>query len=507
MPNESDTAKDAAKKISDKTNKQIMSNSVMALRQDIEERLGKDGDAHQIFEEKVKKLYGKDAIKSKNFSPKVFINVEYSKPNNDSFAKIYSKIEKVAGVNENEESSYALYLKIISPGKDTNIPYYEKGYIYNKCGRFAVCHDIGHVVINLEDLINGVTENKGNIKDTQSQKKESKANIFSYIQSDFRDFDLLELDGQLDLDKAFEEYKEKIEGKIDKKDFINIFNKSKGLYEKSKLYTMSYPIFALNDMINEEFDAKYQGLRKELEKKRNESKGMKEKREKLEKEKEESEEKLEVLNEEIKKWKAESIEEGNEPNPNGKKLINISKKANAVNEKIWDLDKKINGLTREINYLKDEENKITKEICDLDKGNPKVNIYLTSTETDNDEFTIDCYNCKNESDKENFYCFEIAIKRFSREEREDIGKEICKAIGCIYYAYEGIIGKYEKNKDKKGHYKCEISKIMQELELDKTKINDFAENLYGLRDGFIKKNNESLKKEKALKKRLKKLAE
>ncbi len=213
MINENDTVEEAAKKVSDETDSQIMSNSVMALRQCIEDRLKKSGDVNSIFKKKVKDLYGDDV--ESDSSHKAYVRLEYDYTQKiKSYARIYPIIDKVVAVGKGEKFSYALHLYIISNGKRAFSPPYENGFIFENCGRFAVGHDIGHTVMNLGELINAATIGVGNVQNvTSNASKECEADFFSYIQSDLRDFDLLKLNGHLDLDKVFENYKPKVKEK------------------------------------------------------------------------------------------------------------------------------------------------------------------------------------------------------------------------------------------------------------------------------------------------------
>jgi hypothetical protein len=77
MINENDTAKEAAGKVSNETNIQIMSNSVMSLRQCVEDRLKKDGNANSTFEKQIKLLYKLDNIKFSESSYKAYLYLEY----------------------------------------------------------------------------------------------------------------------------------------------------------------------------------------------------------------------------------------------------------------------------------------------------------------------------------------------------------------------------------------------------------------------------------------------
>jgi hypothetical protein len=494
MSNKNDVAEEAAEKINNKSNLQIMSHSVMALKQNIEDKLKKDGDVNSIFEEKIKSLYGKDAIESDKPSYKAYVRLEWTDDlieqdkddsKNYAFARIYSKIDRVLSV-EDGSVSYALHLGITSHGKGTS-SYDDEGFISEDCGRFAVGHDIGHTILNLNDLIRNTTTN-----DNQSIIKEKKdddtakhyeADFFSYMLSDFRDFYLLELDGKFDLGKASESYKKKAISKFlgsviketvseafinkeqDKKQFFNrikdkieerlneikeVFEKSKKLYDDSLQYTMSHPIIALNEIINSKFQS-------------------------------EVDDKLEELRNELKKREFE------------KKSISLTGDFSEIEiEKIFS-KYKIDGEMEDLN----------RKIEDLENKKPGINVHLISKEGNNKELYIDCYNRRDENSKKDSYCFEIAIKKFSsKEEKNNRSKEICKAIGFIYFGYKLIIKRFE-NDNKLGHLIISnMQQYINDFELSEEKINDFADKLCNSRrDNFENKRND-IKKETNLKNRL-----
>jgi len=493
MSNEEDVFK-AAEEISSETNLQIMSHSVMALKQYIEDRLKKDNDANPIFEEKLKSLYGENVIKLGNSSYKAYVYlectedlIEQGKDNFKNFARIYSKIDKVLSV-EDDSISYALHLRITSHGKGTS-SYDNKGFISESCGRFAVGHDIGHAVLNLDDLINDAVTN-----DNQSIIKEKKdcdtarhyeVDFFSYILSDLRDFYLLELDGKFDLSKAFKSYNYKAISKflgdivketvfetlIDKKqneeqffneindkinDKINerlngieeVFKKSKKLYDYSLQYTMSHPIIALNRRINSKFQL-------------------------------DVDDKLEKLRNKLKKHelKRDSI-------------------TLAGDFKI-DIEKIISKYKIHI-----EMENLNNEMENLENEKPGINIHLISKEEHGEEPTIDCYNRRDENGKKNFYCFEIVIKKFSNKEKNNLCIKICKAIGFIYFGYKLIIKRFNDD-NKLGHLIItDMQKSVNDFGLSEEEINNFANKLCNLRNVNFEKKRNDIKKETKLKNRL-----
>ncbi|GBU24801.1 hypothetical protein R83H12_01436 [Fibrobacteria bacterium R8-3-H12] len=486
MINENDTAEaeEVAKKISKETDCQIMSNSVMALRQCVEDRLEKNGNANSIlnansvsnanliFKKKVKDLYEEDM--EPNSSPKVYVHIDYYEPtSNDISARVFSRIDKVENTVD-KKISYALHLRIMSRGENRYFPSYDGSFISRNCGRFAVGHDICHTVINLDDLINAATKKESRIE-VLNKLKECKADFFSYIQSDLRDFDLIksELNGKisLDLNKAFSDYKLRKDEEIDKKlsekeknekdkiltEIRKVFDESEELYKYSKRYTMSYSIFALKKIINELHSLEYEKLN---EKHKNfvEELGRLIEKDKKFIEKENEERKLQV------------------PYGSGKKQVENNKKWNIIRIKMQETQKQIDNIKKEVNKLYEE--------------NPKVNVHLVSCETNGKEPTVYCSNRIDENGK-NFYCLEINIRDFSKEEKEYTDKEVCKAIGCLYFGYkERTIKKIIENK-------ClGIPEMLQKLGLKENKIDCFAKKLHELRDSFIKDKLERLKKEK-----------
>jgi len=489
MSNREDVLR-AAEEISSETNLQIMSHSVMALKQHIEDRLKKGNDTNPIFEEKLKSLYGENVIKSGNSSYKAYVYlectddlIEQGKDNFKNFARIYSKIDKVLSV-EDDSISYALHLRITSHGKGTS-SYDNKGFISESCGRFAVGHDIGHAVLNLDDLINDATAN-----DNQSIIKEKKdcdtarhyeVDFFSYIISDLRDFYLLELDGKFDLSKAFKSYnykaiskflgdvvketvfetlidkkqnEEQISNKINEKinERLNgieeVFKKSKKLYDDSLQYTMSHPIIALNKRINSQFQL-------------------------------DVDDKLEKLRNELKKHELK------------KDAITLAGGFKIDMEKIiskYKIHMEMENLNNEMENLENEK--------------PGINIHLISKEEHNEEPTIDCYNRRDESSKKNFYCFEIVIKKFSDKEKNNLCIKICKAIGFIYFGYRLIIKRF-KDDNKLGHLIiADMQKSINDFGLSEKEINDFASKLCNLRNVNFEKKRNDIKNETNLKNRL-----
>jgi hypothetical protein len=489
MPNENSTAEaeEAAEKINKEAGNQIMSNSVMALRQSIEDRLGKDKYINSVFKKKVRELFKED-IKPDSF-PKVYVHIDYEKPDNDKSARIFSRIDRVENAVD-KNVSYALHLRIISRGKNFNFPSYEsKGFISRNCGRFAVGHDICHAVINLDDLINAATikEEESKVEGLTNKQKELKADFFSYIQSDLRDFDLLEFDGKvLDLNKAFEDYQSEIKKEIDEKlteeeknergevleEIRKIFDESEKLYKCSKRYTMSYSIFTLKKIINESHNSEYEGLNK--------------KDKELNVEHENLNKKLGELTKEYDKWFKENEEEAKDAKVSG---YSNGDKIKRNNRKMQKIRQKINETKAEIEKIKVEKRIIDKKINKLNEDNPKVNIHLVSRENYG-ESTIECYNRIDDGGK-NFYCFEINIKNYSKEEKECVNKEVCKAIGCIYFGYKEKTIKKIVDKGSLG-----IPTMLQQLELEESKIDKFAEKLHDLRDGFIKGRRKRLMEEK-----------
>ena len=523
MPNNNDAVKEAAKEISEKANRQIMSHTVMALKQYIESKLIKGDDINSTFEKRIKALYGADAIKPDNISYKTYITDNLIKQENDDFknyARIYSKIDKVLSVKD-DSISYALHLRITSNGKGKS-SYDDEGFVSEDCGRFAVGHDIGHAFLNLGDLIRRATtgdnQSVHEIDDYTERCYEYEYDFFSYILSDLRDFYLLELSGTFDLDKAFESYKNKanykflesvideiipemfdindisldndeilldndempfdidefsnkVEEKTEKKfnEIKNIFKKSKKLYDDSLQYTMSHPIIALNEIIKSKFQKDK----------------LKELREKLKK----LEDKLKELKEKLKEYDSEekSIKLTGDHASNIKKMLSKRK------------------IRREMDDLNKEMDDLINEIDDLEIEKPGINIHLISKEEHSGELIIDCYNRRDENSKKNFYCFEIIIKKFSSKEKNDICKKTCKAIGFIYFYYNHIIDRFDGDNEL-GH--LQISNIQEYIskfacgENTIDDINNFAEELYSLRNINFKNKRADIKKETNLQNRL-----
>jgi hypothetical protein len=348
---------------------------------------------------------------------------------------MYPKIDKVTSVKDGS-LSYAFHINI-TVHVNPSISYDNDGFISENCGRFAVGHDSAHIVINLDGLINDATIS-GNTNSNVPRHYES--DFFSYIQSDLRDFCLLDLNGTMNLDKAFNDYK--VKGKI-KNEFQNedelkkirtVFDKSAELYHYSQRYSMSHVILALNNIINTE-------LRK----------------------------KTDVLRE---------------------KLTGLRKKATEC--KFRKLKYAERELTQEI-----ERTKI--ELSSLTNKDPRISIHLIVREHYGD-LTIDCYNRRDETSNKDFYCFEITIKTFSKEERNGVCYKLCEAIGCLYYGYDSIIKRYKSNEI--GHNIGTVAEMQEKLGLNKDEIGVFTKKLFKLREENFVAKRKAIKANEKLKVRL-----
>lgn len=451
MSNENCT--EVAKEISDRADKQVLSHIIMVLKQRIEVRLKKNGDANSEFENRVKALYGNDAVKCKNVSDhKAYINVEGIDIKNSgmkTFARVFPKIDKVLSVNNNQDVSYALHLKITS-GNGTPA-YDENGFIREDCWRFAVGHDIGDIVLNLKHLIKCAIADGAQSKDDIPNDKDNipkhyQSDFFSYMLSDLRDYDLLGFRGQLNLNKVFENYKLKAEEKINEalnKEVIN------------------------NDKIEEEKAKRF---------------------------------------EEVKNVFEKSVELHSH---SGHCNISMAYSVFALKEVIAQrLNSHTDSRLKDMrNRLEDDEEyeNILKELSELDKEKSRISIHLINKRDFIGEPTINCYNRKDCGTGKNLYCFEIIINQFpeenevkDKEKKEDITRrKICQAIGCIYFGYRSII---EKIND--GHYNDTVSRTIEKCNLDQGEIDGLATDLYDLRDSIVKGRIQHLKNEKKLVERL-----
>jgi len=436
MTEKNKTAEQAANDISCEANSQVLSHCVIALKQHIEEKLKERGSINSIFEEKVGELYGKDPLMDCN-SHKAYVNSGLidglQMQGLRSFARIYPKIDKVPSVKD-KSLSYAFHIDIATHA-DSSISYDSDSFISENCGRFAVGHDSGHIVINLDSLIKDATI-WGNTNSNVPRHYES--DFFSYIQSDLRDFCLLDLSGTMNLDKAFNDYKVKGKIKLEDLDALDkirkVFDKSAELYHSSQKYSMSHVILALTNVINAE----------------------------------------------------------------------LLKKPDKLRKKLTDLRKKVADC--KARKLKFAEHELTNEIkninIELNSWNevPRVSIHLIVREHYGD-LTIDCYNRRDEMNNKDFYCFEITIKMFSKEERDGVCEKLCKAIGCLYYGYDSIIKRY-KNNNEIGHHIGTVTEMQEKFGLNKEEIDAFTEKLFDLRkENFVAKQ-ESIKTDEKLKARL-----
>jgi hypothetical protein len=154
--------------------------------------------------------------------------------------------------------------------------------------------------------------------------------------------------------------------------------------------------------------------------------------------------------------------------------------------------------------IEEQMEKLTKQMDDLENKKPRINIHLISRETHSKELTVDCYNRRDDSSGKDFYCFEVIIKKFSEEEKNNRGKEICKAIGFIYFNYKHIIKRFEDNNNL-GHFGGTISEMLKEINssnLSEEEINNFANELCDLRNDNFEDKCEKIKNESELEVRL-----
>jgi hypothetical protein len=443
---------EVAKKISDSANKQVLSHIIMVLKQLIETRLKKGGDANSEFENRVSVLFGGNVVKNGRIPDyKAYIDVKGIDVENsdgmNTFARVFPRIDKVYSTNNDQDISYALQLKITSRGEIFSR--YENGFISERCARFAVGHDIGDIVLNLNHLIE--CANAGGTIPNDEIPRHYQSDFFSYMLSDLRDYDLLGLSGSLNLNKSFEDYKSKIEAKVNIalqkeairdenfemektkrfEDINEVLKKSMDLHRRSGhcKISMAYSVFALKEVIsqkiNSSIDSKLNDLR-------------------------------DVLSEKIK--------------------------------------------------LKEECEDVLNELNKLDKERSRISIHLIDKKGFGGP-TISCYTRGDSNTGQNLHCFEIIICQSSEENgptvkkrEEKICKEICQAIGCIYFGYHSIIKKIND-----GHYNDTVSGTIQKCKLDRNTIEKFANELYKLRLKTFEDKIQLLEGEENLMGRLKKL--
>ena len=182
----------------------------------------------------------------------------------------------------------------------------------------------------------------------------------------------------------------------------------------------------------------------------------------------------------------------------------LRKKPDKLRKKLTDLRKKVTDCkTKKLKYaelkLTNEIKNTAMELNSLTNKVPSVSIHLIVREHYGD-LTIDCYNRRDETSNKDFYCFEITIKTFSKEERNGVCYKLCEAIGCLYYGYDSIIKRYKNNEI--GHNIGTVAEMQEIFGLNKEEIDIFTKKLFELRkENFVTKRD-LIKADEKLKARL-----
>jgi len=244
-----------AEMVSEEATNQFLASVIMVLRQQIQTILKSQGITRAKFENQIRKLYGNmpDAT-----SYNAYIDVETcSKSDMMTFARVFSRIDRVEGVHTGINDSYALHIKITTGGDKNS---YDAGFIAKHSGRFAVGHDLGDVFLNLDFLIDNAEETNYSDVDID-MPRHYLSDFFSYILSDLRDFKLLDLGKHFKFEPAFNDYTSKIECDIDenskKIEFQKIFETAEKLHESSWFgrKSMAYSVIALRKIIKEHINS------------------------------------------------------------------------------------------------------------------------------------------------------------------------------------------------------------------------------------------------------------
>jgi len=154
------------------------------------------------------------------------------------------------------EDNSTLYLRIIYSTNGGIVKYDNKNYISRNCARFLVGHEIGHILLHLENIIENAEVNEGDwsAKLFKSQKEaemeEKRADFFAQVISDLRDLYLLKENN----DKVRGD--EEVANSYNKKEYADIVKLALSINKESKKFTMSSYIFAakkiMSDLYREE---------------------------------------------------------------------------------------------------------------------------------------------------------------------------------------------------------------------------------------------------------------
>ena len=187
-----------------------------------------------------KQLREEERFKKYNFK-KVYIRLEdLQLKDGDPGAKKASISPKVTNYGEGK----TLYLTIVYDTSGDIVAYDDKDHISRQCARFLVGHEIAHIVLHLDNLIESIMEEK----EFPSECLEEEADLFATMISDLRDLYIAKHDGREDC-------------LVDEKTAVDFYNKEVAytdnmakiilsLDENSESFTMSSYIFAAKKVIS-----------------------------------------------------------------------------------------------------------------------------------------------------------------------------------------------------------------------------------------------------------------
>jgi len=169
-------------------------------------------------------------------------------------------------INDQKSKPDILRCKIYYYSPDVEMASYDKGYISKKCKRFVICHEIAHIILHIQDIIDDKMQevcifpfnkrsNIINSSEKDEKLKEDEADIFAEMLSDLRDRHVLmrlsnpklkenQVKSEIDL---CNEYRSK---KISDERFKHIIEEVVNLNNLSKNHTLSNSIFAIKKIIS-----------------------------------------------------------------------------------------------------------------------------------------------------------------------------------------------------------------------------------------------------------------
>jgi len=142
------------------------------------------------------------------------------------------------------------------------------------------------------------------------------------------------------------------------------------------------------------------------------------------------------------------------------------------------------------------------------KSKETINIYLTAKNSKGVEDMV-IINCYKRRHKENLYIFELRLdnQRDKKPKGSSMDKEVCKAIGCIYFYFPQMKEMLDKEDGKNASRSIPKNafKILCDIGMgkDKNYINTFAEDILKKRKESLRSKKNDMEKDNDLKKRLK----